>query len=168
MEYNLGELLAKDPTTLSTEELTFIVNFEKTMRAARKVAVEKGVVAKKAEKTELSPEVQLLATAFEAVITANADVIKGLFPVSAGKPNGAKGYSIATSKECPFYIQILNRSAFEAEAKDKKNERLVAGEKKELATLLATAELNDDQKKRLAVLQEKYPVVPEPTPEPTI
>ena len=120
---NLAELLAKDVATLTTEELNFIVSYTAKLRAVTKVAKEKGVIAKVTAKVEKSPEVQLLANAFEAIIEANLDVIKALFPVSEEKLAGAKGFNIGTSVTCPFYIQILNREAFKLDAENRKAEK---------------------------------------------
>ena len=130
-EMNLATLLAKEVDQLSVEELNFIVGYEKRLRAVHKVAKEKGIVVKDAAKTEKSPEIQLLATAFEAVLSANLDVIKGLFPVSADKPAGAKGVNVATSTDFPFYIQILNRAAFKHDAEIAKAAKEANKEKKE-------------------------------------
>jgi hypothetical protein len=126
-KYDLNAILAKDPTTLTTDELNFVIDYEKNRRASvakvMKLAKEKGLTAKKAAPSEKSPEVQLLATAFEAVLSANIEVVRKLFPVSADKPAGAKGVNISTAPECEFYIQILNRAAFRLDAENRKKEK---------------------------------------------
>ncbi len=120
---NLQELLTKNVEDLTIEELDFIVNYEAKMRAVRKVAVAKGVMEKKVAKKELSPEVQILADGFKVLIEINLETIRGLFPAETDKPKGQKGVTLPTPKDCPFYVQLLNKAAFTYAVEQNKKEK---------------------------------------------
>jgi len=111
MELNLIEILAKEPSSLSLDELNFIQSYTAKLRAINKVAVEKGVVVKKVAKV-VNPLIQVLADAFKVVIENNLEIIKELFPPETDKPKGQKGVNVNIDGSL-FNVQLLNKAAFD-------------------------------------------------------
>lgn len=153
-KFNLMEVLAKDPSTLSIEELNFIMTFEKATRAAAKVAKSKGLTPAKVAAVR-PEELTVLASAFEPIVMANVDVISKLFGATKteDKPLGQKGLLITTGKDCPFNIQFLNKAVFVEEARIAKAERKIKADEKELESLLKKADATDADKERIKVLE---------------
>ena len=122
MNENIISLLAKDPTTLSNEELLELISYTNSLRSttAKQAKDRKLEVPKKVKSaTVATPELALLSDAFKVIIDNNLDIIKALFPASSEKPAGQKGVNVAI-KDAPFYIQILNKAAFELDRENAK------------------------------------------------
>ena len=129
-EAKAQELAAKGMANLTNDELLDFIAYTKTLQTqATKAAKERKLDVPKAKKTATvaSPEMALLAEAFQAIVLANVDFIKTLFPApTAEKPYGQKGANVATAKECPYYIQILNKEAYELERAANKTKKATA------------------------------------------
>jgi hypothetical protein len=118
------ELMVKGIANLTNDELLEFVAYTKSLAtSATKQAKERKLTVPSTKRvaTVQSPELALLAEAFEAIIAANLELIAELFPApTPEKPFGQKGVNVSTGKDCKFYIQILNKAAYEAERADKK------------------------------------------------